>query len=85
MAAEAGLPQVQFSLGCSLDFGEGVATPDHAAAADWFKRAIDAGHGDSGMAEKHLSAMYTVGRGRATQILPASFSSSLSTLFPWVH
>ena len=60
--AEAGLPKAMFSLGCCLDAGEGVAAPDHPAAAVWFRRAADAGDGESA---NNLSAMYAVGRGRA--------------------
>jgi len=48
-AAEAGLPEAQYNLGCSLDMGQGVAAPDYVAAADWF----------------NLRSMYTLGRGRA--------------------
>jgi TPR repeat protein len=44
-AAEAGLPEAMFSLGCCLDNGEGVAAPDPMAAMDWYRRAADAGHG----------------------------------------
>ena len=57
--AEAGLPRAMFDLGCSLEEGEGVAAPDHPAAADWFRRAADAG---DGKAAKNLSHMYTLGR-----------------------
>jgi TPR repeat protein len=50
------------NLGCRLDRGEGVAAPDHPAAADWYRRAADAG---SGEAAYNLLSMYTVGRGGA--------------------
>ena len=71
MAAEAGLPQAQFNLGTYLDKGEGVAAPDYPAAADWFRRAADAGDAGvgevasrfSGMAASNLSGMYSMGRG----------------------
>jgi len=52
-------PYLLFNLGCSLDLGEGVAAPDHPAAADWFRRAADAGHGVAAM---NLSHMYVAGR-----------------------
>ena len=44
-AAEAGLPEAMFDLGCCLNMGEGVAAPDPLAAMDWYRRAADAGHG----------------------------------------
>jgi TPR repeat protein len=44
-AAEAGLPDAMFSLGCCLNKGEGVAAPDPVAAMGWYRRAADAGHG----------------------------------------
>ena len=34
-----------FALACLLDAGQGVAAPDYPAAADWYKRAADAGDG----------------------------------------
>jgi len=71
--AEAGLPRAMFSLGCCLDKGEGVAAPDYPAAAGWYKRAADAGRGE---AANNLSHMYTVGRGWARQITPATSSST---------
>jgi len=74
MGAEAGLPKAMFDLGCHLDLGEGVAAPDHLAAADWYRRAADAG--DSGAAIT-LCRMYTVGRSWAWQIMPATSSSTL--------
>ena len=64
--AEAGLPRAVFSLGCRLESGEGVAAPDYPAAVDWYTRAADAGHGS---AAQNLCAMYSVGRGRAWQIM----------------
>jgi len=72
--AEAGLPDAMFSLAVCLDTGEGVAAPDHPAAADWYKRAADAG---VGAAANNLSHMYTLGRGGAWQIMPATSSSTL--------
>jgi hypothetical protein len=60
--AEAGLPFAMHNLGCRLDTGEGMAAPDHPAAAGWYMRAADAG---VGRAASNLSAMYAVGRGRA--------------------
>ena len=67
--AEAGLPRAMFHLGCCLDTGEGVAAPDYPAAADWYRRAADAGFEQ---AATNLCEMYTVGRGRARQIIPAT-------------
>jgi len=55
--------------GVLLDKGDGVAAPDYPAAAGWYTRAADAGIGD---AAANLAAMYTVGRGRAWQIMPAT-------------
>ena len=69
--ADAGLPQATFSLGCSLDTGEGVAAPDYPAAAGWVRRAADAGSGD---AAHKLSQMYALGRG-AWRIMPATSTS----------
>jgi TPR repeat protein len=64
-AAEAGLSDAMFNLGCSLDKGKGVAVPpDHAAAMGWFRRAADASHGQ---AAANLSAMYTLGTGGVTR------------------
>jgi len=60
--AEAGFPKAMLSLGCSLDEGRGVAAPDLLAAADWFRRAAEAGVGDAAV---NLSQMYSLGRGRA--------------------
>jgi len=67
--AEAGLPMAMFNLGCSLDKGLGVAAPDYPAAAGWYRRAADAGHGPAAV---NLYTMYTVGRGRAWLIMPAT-------------
>jgi len=44
-----------FDLGRLLDRGEGVAAADHPAAAGWYRRAADAGHGQ-GLSLVHLSA-----------------------------
>jgi len=65
-AAEAGLPQATGNLACCLDMGDGVAAPDYPAAADWYRRAADAGDGG---AASNLAHMYSVGRGRAWQII----------------
>jgi len=70
MGAEAGLPRAQFNLGRRLDKGEGVAAPDYKAAADWYRRAANAGHGG---AANNLSNMYSLGRGRPGQRMPARF------------
>ena len=61
-SAEAGLPKAMNCLGDYLDDGEGMAAPDYRAAADWYRRAADVGHGE---AAASLSNMYGVGRGRA--------------------
>ena len=66
--AEAGLPKSMFNLGRCLDKGEGVAAPDNSAAADWYRRAADAG---DGQAASNLSNLYTAGRGWAWHITPA--------------
>jgi TPR repeat protein len=57
-AAEAGLPDAMFDLGCYLA-GEG-GLPDPQAVMGWYRRAADAGHGG---AAQHIAAMYTVGSG----------------------
>ena len=75
--AEAGLPKAMFDLGLLLDQGLGVAAPDYPAAADWYRRAADSGVGE---AANNLCQMYTVGRGRARQIMPATSSSIFQTL-----
>jgi TPR repeat protein len=61
-----------FNLGCSLDEGEGTAPPDLTAAADWYRRAADAGDASGAI---NLSAMYTIGRGKAWQIMRVHFAS----------
>jgi len=48
--------------------------PDYPTAAGWFRRAADAGVGD---AANNLTNMYTLGRGRAWQTMPASTSETL--------
>ena len=58
--AVTGLPKAMFNLGCTLEEGEGVAAPDYPAAADWYRRASDAGHGG---AAYNLGSMYSLGRG----------------------
>ena len=58
-AAETGLPAAMFCIGCCLDKGEGAAAPDYPKAADWYRRAADAGDGDAAV---NLATMYTVGR-----------------------
>jgi len=63
MGAEAGLPPAMFNLGVKIDQGEGVAAPDYPAAAGWYRRAADAGHGG---AAHNLSNVYSVGRGRVS-------------------
>jgi hypothetical protein len=68
-AAEAGSPQAMYNLGFCLDSGEGMAALDSRAAVGWFKRAADAGVGE---AASYLCRTYTIGRGRALQIMPSS-------------
>jgi hypothetical protein len=65
-AAETGLPKAMCHLGIWLDQGEVVA-PDYPAARYWCTRASDAG---DGVASETIGHMYTVGRGRASQIMP---------------
>jgi TPR repeat protein len=50
-----------------------VAASDYPAAADWYRRAADAGHE---LAAYNLGNMFSVGRGRAWQIyLPRGIHS----------
>jgi len=60
--AETGLPKAMYNHGQRLDKGGGVAAPDGPAAADWYRRAADAGHG---AAASNLSTLYNLGRGMA--------------------
>ena len=69
--ADARLPQAMYMVGCCLDNWQGVAAPDYPAAADWYRRAADAG---DAAAANNLSAMYSVGRGRAWRAMPATSS-----------
>ena len=71
--AEAGLPKAMFNLGNCLDKGEGEAAPDYSAGADWYRRAADAGNAG---AANNLAVMYTLGRGRAWHIVPATSTST---------
>ena len=59
--AVAGLPQAMYNLGSCLDQGQGMAAPDHPAAADWYRRAADAGDGRAAM---KLARSAAVGPGR---------------------
>jgi TPR repeat protein len=79
--AEAGLPKAMFCLASLLDKGEGVAEPDPAAAAVWYRRAAGAGLGG---AANNLSKMYTLGRGWAWQILPATLQTNVAGV-KWRH
>ena len=55
----------EFNVGCNL---EGGAAPDYPAAADWYRRAANAGHGSAAV---NLSGMYTIGHaGPGTKYLP---------------
>ena len=74
--AEAGLPVAKLMLGCFLDEGWGMSAPDYAAAG-WYRGAADAGNGSAAL---NLYNMYTVGRGWAGQIMPASSYSASLTL-----
>ena len=79
--AEAGLPRAMFNLAHRLTSGEGVAAPDYPAAADWLRRAADAGHVK---AAYNLCNIYTLGRGGAWQIgawqmVPASSSATFQS------
>ena len=69
--AEAGLPTAMHNFGTLLDAGEGVASPDCQAAAGWYRLAADAG---VGKAAQKPCAMYTLGRGRAWQIMHRSLT-----------
>jgi TPR repeat protein len=72
--AEARLPKAMFHLGACLDKGQGVAAPHPWAAADWYRRAANAGNWQ---AAQNLSAMYTLGRGsRAWQMMPTTSSTT---------
>jgi len=66
---DAGLPKAMFALGVGLDKGKGISAPDYPAAADWYRRAADAGVGD---AANNLSHMYAIGRGWAWHTMPAA-------------
>jgi len=79
-AAEAGLADSMFNIGCLLDQGIGVAAPDYPAAADWYRRAAAAGNGEAAC---NLGTMYSVGRGRAWQIMPATSSTKCPFLVSW--
>jgi TPR repeat protein len=68
--AVAGLPIAMFYLACRLDKGEGVAAADYPAAADWYRRAADAGNADAAF---NLSNMYQIGRGPGSRCLPRPF------------
>ena len=76
--AEAGLPKSMYNLGRCLDTGEGVAAVDFPAALEWYGRAADAGDSTAAV---NLCSMYTLGRGRAWQIMPATQSSALKISF----
>jgi TPR repeat protein len=49
--------------------GKGLAAPDYPAAADWYRRAGDAGNAE---AATNLSSMYNIGRGRAWHVMSAT-------------
>ena len=71
--AEAGLPKAMFGIGCCLEEGKGVAAPDHLAAVVWYRRAADAGHA---FAAANLGQMYSLGRGWAWHVMPATSSAT---------
>jgi TPR repeat protein len=77
--AEAGMPEAMFDLGVMLHQGRAEVAPDHPAAADWYRRAADAGHRD---AANNLSQMYSVGCGGPDrQCLPRHHSTSCTLVF----
>jgi len=59
--AETGLPEAMFLAGVYLDQGKGMAASDYPAAAVWYRRAADEGHGPAAF---NLCHMYNTGRGR---------------------
>jgi TPR repeat protein len=69
LAAEAELPIATFNIGVLLERGEAAEAPDYRAAAGWYRRAANAGDAASAF---NLCTLYTVGRGRAWQIMPAT-------------
>ena len=71
--AEAGLPKAMHNLGLCLEEGLSVAAPDYPSAADWYRRAADAGHAGAAV---NIADMYTVGRGWAWQSVSASYNIS---------
>jgi hypothetical protein len=75
--AEPGLPYAMHDLGCSLDTGEGLPAPDYLAAADWYRRAAEAGNAGSA---NNLSNMYTLGLGRVWHIVPATSPARLQSI-----
>jgi len=77
--AEAGLPKAMFNLGRCLDEAKGLAAPDYTAAAGWYRRAAEAG---DALAAWNLCSMYTIGRGRAWQIMPATSYNAFHILDP---
>ena len=58
-AAEQGLAEAQFNLGCAYDNGEGVPQ-DYAQSAAWYRRAADQGLAN---AQFNLELMYRSGQG----------------------
>ena len=69
---QAGLPKSMFNLGNMYDMGLGMAAAAPDMAAVWYRRAAEAGCGASA---NNLASQYTVGRGRAWQIIHATSSS----------
>jgi len=78
-SSEAGLPQAMYNLGVCLEEGEGVSAPDYPAAAGWYRLAADAGDRDAAV---NLNHMYTVGRGWAWHIMPATSPPHFRPSFP---
>jgi len=62
--AEAGLPECMHNLALYFHEGWGMAAPDHPAAAEWYRRAANAGDGAAAMS---LCRLYMAGRGWARQ------------------
>jgi TPR repeat protein len=78
MGAETGCPKAMHNFSVYLDKRVGGAAPECLAAAGWCRRAADSG---LAVAACNLSNMYSSGRGRAWQMIPATFY----TLVSWIE
>jgi len=73
--AEGGMPRAQFLYGLTTELGDYGVKKDEAAAADWYRRAMEGGN-DDGLV--NYARMLTYGRGipqdqaKAAQILKAA-------------